>query len=503
MGQLAADNSALINPDSGRAMMIGNPSQVLNASQNYLPKPDLSSLGIGTPQEPQPMPQIGKPSFIQAATAGESVPGEGNAMSPGLSKAGKLAVLLTSGLKGALAGHAAQEQATIQSGGRRAGGAGIGFEAGLSAPYSQAMPAQQLAQAQAQTALTRAQSDMVQTPYGMMPAALARFILPAQIRAGAQENVAQTNVGGRQAVAQTQAQSAQNVANINERFMAIPNVGLFDTQSRTVIPGTQQGIMVTPEIAQEYELPQQFIGKPMSLANLSSLENGQRFAERPVEGANGPALVNTQPNSPNFGRVTPLGLGNPNMGRGVQVADPNNPGNTIYTTMGNAINSGAQGTQSASVQVPRQAAKSEVPSKMGDQRLAFNTALQHADLLEQALGALSNGDTRALNSLKNSFKTQFGSPDVTNFQAIANAYNHEVTSVISKGHLTDKEVATGGAQLPANASPAQIVGALHAYRQLMQSKMNMLDQQKNNAIRGAQGRPIAPQGQSSGGFKPF
>jgi hypothetical protein len=39
---------------------------------------------------------------------------------------------------------------------------------------------------------------------------------------------------------------------------------------------------------------------------------------------------------------------------------------------------------------------------------------------------------------------------------IANAYNHEVTSVVAKGHITDAEVATGHATLPDTASPAGI-----------------------------------------------
>lgn len=49
---------------------------------------------------------------------------------PGQNKGEKLLSILSSGLQGALAGRAAQEEATVQSGGRRSGGAGMGFEAG-------------------------------------------------------------------------------------------------------------------------------------------------------------------------------------------------------------------------------------------------------------------------------------------------------------------------------------------------------------------------------------
>jgi hypothetical protein len=121
------------------------------------------------------------------------------------------------------------------------------------------------------------------------------------------------------------------------------------------------------------------------------------------------------------------------------------------------------------------AAKKARSGAWSDTRLGYNTALDHADQLLSAAGALKNGDTQKLNQLKNYFSTQFGSPDVTNFQAIANAYNHEVTSVISKGHITDAEVAQGHATLPDNASPEQILGVVSAYKNLMTSKRDELD----------------------------
>jgi hypothetical protein len=110
-----------------------------------------------------------------------------------------------------------------------------------------------------------------------------------------------------------------------------------------------------------------------------------------------------------------------------------------------------------------------------DTRLAYNTALDHSQQLLGALNALGNGDVKKLNSLKNYFSTQFGSPDVSNYQAIANAYNHEVTQVVSKGHITDSEVAQGAGVLPANASPQQIRGVVTTYNNLMKSKRDELD----------------------------
>jgi hypothetical protein len=121
------------------------------------------------------------------------------------------------------------------------------------------------------------------------------------------------------------------------------------------------------------------------------------------------------------------------------------------------------------------AAKKARSGAWADTRVAYNTAIDHANQLLTAADALKNGDVQKLNSLKNFFSTQFGSPDVTNFSAIANAYNHEVTSVVSKGHITDAEVAQGHATLPDNASPEQIRGVAAAYKNLMLSKRDELD----------------------------
>lgn len=121
------------------------------------------------------------------------------------------------------------------------------------------------------------------------------------------------------------------------------------------------------------------------------------------------------------------------------------------------------------------AAKKARSGAWADARLAYNTAIDHSKQLLDTIDALNSGDVKKLNSLKNFFKTEFGSPDVPTFSAVANAYNHEVTSVISKNHITDAEVQTGHATLPDNASPQQLRGVVNAYSGLMASKRDELD----------------------------
>lgn len=176
--------------------------------------------------------------------------------------------------------------------------------------------------------------------------------------------------------------------------------------------------------------------------------------------------------------------------RFVPVADPNNPGVVTYQKAGIAAQQGLQSPQSAPTQAARTVLKSAVGGKIGDEINAFNTAMAHADLLKQAFIALNNGDVRALNSLKNRWETEMGSPLPTNVSAISNAYSREITKMLSSGHMTDSEIGSSGATLPQNASPAQMFGALNAYQALAASKMQ---QRQNQVERGLKGQANFPQ----------
>jgi hypothetical protein len=121
------------------------------------------------------------------------------------------------------------------------------------------------------------------------------------------------------------------------------------------------------------------------------------------------------------------------------------------------------------------AAKKARSGVWADTRVAYNTAIDHSKQLLETIDAMNNTDVKKLNSLKNFFKTEFGSEAVPDYSAVANAYNHEVTSVVSKGHITDAEVAQGGSVLPSDASPQALRGVINNYNRLMQSKRDELD----------------------------
>ncbi len=298
--QAALDEMATVQP--GTSTISGPNGSAPQIPQSGQPDTNQVTDNPGTSS----MPRMFKPSFSRITTDAQGLPAPINPAAE--TKVGMLVHVLGAAARGALAGWGT-------------GNPAAGATQAREIPFQEAEQHQQLSQQQAQLALTRSQSQMVPTPYGPMAAGMARLIFPAMIRAGAttgaaqigatsRENVAQTAGESRENVADTAAQSRQAVAGINKRFMAVPGVGLLDTQDSSgkpaLVPGSQQGIKLTQQHLDVYGLPQEFLGKTMTLQQLAQLERAQASQTVPVMGAAGPALVNK-----NTKRTTPLGLGSP------------------------------------------------------------------------------------------------------------------------------------------------------------------------------------------------
>ena len=171
-------------------------------------------------------------------------------------------------------------------------------------------------------------------------------------------------------------------------------------------------------------------------------------------------------------------------GRFDKFVDPNNPGQVIAVPLWGGRKRGlhlATGAQYLTMEAMLKASTSGPINEV----VAFSTALQHADLLEQAAVDLNNGDMRAWNTVTNELATQFGDEAPTNYETIAGAYTREVTKALAAGHVTDTEIALNGATLPLNASPEQTLGAVRAYKNLMKSKINIRMQQIQAGMQGA------------------
>lgn len=479
------DNTTNLNSTLGRGSVInpqqwqfppdgqqGPPAPVTPPQQSADVSPNLS---VGNQQQPD-----------LSDIAGD-VP-SGKQAQPKLAKGTQLLMLLKSGLQGGIAGMEQNAQ-TYAATGRNAG-----FGGGLYGAVMQ--PIQQ------QRGYLENQQLIQMLPF-----------LRAQNIAGIQEKTSQAQKNYAEAgnfAIKNQLEAAQAQAAF---YKDDPNLGLIDIRTGQPVAG---GAGMAPLTAQEAAILGKQPGDQVPLKIKNQANEMVNRGIKSVSAGGRQLLVDNQGNTiKDMGQATPLTVINAQMGA---FANPQSP---EVQAMVDSVGQGKMDLPTALSSMRRNPAAAAqfmgaLLSKYPDynqanfgvsaktlqyfttgegakQLTGFRTAIDHADLLDQAAQALHNGDSRTLSSLKNTFQTQFGSPDVTTFDAIANAYNHEVSSVISKGHITDKEVATGGATMPSNANYETIHSVMQAYKQLMSAKAHELMQQYDQ---GRQAQPAFPQTQS-------
>lgn len=115
--------------------------------------------------------------------------------------------------------------------------------------------------------------------------------------------------------------------------------------------------------------------------------------------------------------------------------------------------------------------------KLGNTVRSLNVANDHLVTLSQYASALQNGDARALNSLSNVFKSQFGQTAPTNFEAAKRIVADEVVKAVigAGGAVSDREEAQR--VISAANSPEQLAGVIATYKQLMRGQLLGLQQQ--------------------------
>jgi hypothetical protein len=108
---------------------------------------------------------------------------------------------------------------------------------------------------------------------------------------------------------------------------------------------------------------------------------------------------------------------------------------------------------------------------------SFDVAIDHLDTLQRYSDALKSGDVRLINSIRNKWLTETGSPLPTNVQAVAPIVGAEVSKAIigSNNALADREELRKPLQI-AN-SPEQISGAIQGYKGLMAGQLKGLKKQ--------------------------
>jgi hypothetical protein len=186
-----------------------------------------------------------------------------------------------------------------------------------------------------------------------------------------------------------------------------------------------------------------------------------------------------------------------------EVADPNSPGETIMVRRNEAA--GMKGKGSASVQSIKGEEKYFTSGKGAQQLTAFNTAMQHLDLLDKLGADLKNTNLQIANRAKQAWATATGSAEPANFEAAKNAMSGEVAAALKASGATDKEIEKVDSTFSRAQSPIQLKGAIATYRMLLKSKAHNL---QNQYQQGMQGKPnfqpddTAPAAQP-GGSDPF
>jgi len=181
-------------------------------------------------------------------------------------------------------------------------------------------------------------------------------------------------------------------------------------------------------------------------------------------------------------------------GRFGDYQDPHDQTQVIAVSNAEAEKRGLHRATGAAYGAETATLKSAAAGPIAVQMVAFNTSILHADQLEQAARALGNSDMRGANAVANKIGIELGSDAQTNYNTIAGAYQREVTKALSAGHITDSEIAQNGATIPLNGSLPQLLGAINAYRKLMNSKSSIL---RDQIHAGMSGKPYV--GQASKG----
>jgi hypothetical protein len=510
MGQVFTNpNSALMNPQTQQPMLIGSPDQVLAGANRFVAGDTIPDI-VGRQAQPtgQNLPFIGRPTFPQAAQAG-AMPGGVNALSPGLSKLGKVLTFLTSGVQGALAGRAAQEEAAIQSGGRRAGGVGIGFEAGYQLPFLRAMQQQQVQRGQAETQIAQQQARL----YPQIAAMGAQKTLSETQKNVAEAGKATAEAGAiptKQALEQAQTEAAQ--------YKDDPNLGLIDL--RTKQPVNNAGL--APLSAEEAAI----LGKqpgdqvPLKLKNTANeiMNRGIRSVQ-----ANGRSLLvdNQGKTIKDMGTATPL------LVMQNQLGAAGNPQSPEFQSVVDAVGQGKMDLQTAVGRMGRfpgaafslmGAVEQKFPAYFqGNYKAAsdvlqsftsgnysqnlnaIDTARKHMKTFTDLAADLDNGSVRAFNALGNAIGTQFGSDKVTNFNIAKQFFSGEVGKAVVAGGGTAGERDQLAESISNTSSWKQLSGALKTADALLGGKQEAL---KNTFGSGMNATPNFGQGAGTQGNRP-
>jgi len=480
-------------------------------------------------QEPSAaaQPRMVQPSFIQAVN--QTNPSTGMPVSPlqnpQLTKLGKLGAVLSMAVQGALAGRASSEQAVLESGGHRSGGAGLGFMSGYQLPFLRAQQQQVVQRGQLENQMSQAQLQQMNTPVTLSDGSTIPFwramqmgkwqevqSTVAQKMSEARKNTAEAGaVPTKQALEAAQAEAAN--------YKDDPNLGLIDLRTRQ--PVSSAGL--APLSAQEAAVLGKQPGDTVPLKLKNTANEIVNRGIRPVQAGGRSLLVDNQGNTiKDMGSATPVVVNNMN---NAGFSNPNDPN---FQAIVDAVGSNKMDLTTALQRVPPTGKANFMGALMqkypdyfqgdfgnskkvleyftsgegGKNINAFNTATEHLTQLSTLATALDNKDNQTYNKFKNQVQTWMGKSAPTNFGMVKTAVAGEIGKTF-KGNVTDEEMKAINANVSNAMSPQQLDGVIQQALSLMRSKMQANVEQYQQ---GRQGKPAFPSqlgGQQPAGSHPL
>ncbi len=432
-------------------------------------------------------------------------------MVPGLTKGQKLMVLLKSGVEGALAGRAAQEQTIAQTGGRRAGGVGTGFMAGLELPAQQSQQAQTLQHG-------ALENQQLQQQVSSFPQIQALNF--GKTLSDIQKNLADAGKANADAATAPMKAALDAAQSLAARYKEDPGSGqLIDLQTGQPFGNSSA---LAPLSAQEAAV----LGKqegdrvPIKLKNTASEIVNRGI--KSVSAGGRQLLVDGNGNTiKDLGQATPLVTMNaqmnppsqitPEMQKAVDMVGKNQmdlqtalmnyrrfPGQSqaFLGALADNYPDYFQGNYGASKGVLEYFTSGEGAKNIN----AFNTATEHLGQLQQLGTALDNKNMQAWNAVKNQVETWFGGAAPGNFNLVRSAVAGEISKTF-KGQVTDPEIKSITDNVNSSQSQGQLNGVIGNALALMRSKMQANVEQYQ---KGRQAQPAFPSGTQGGGTEhPF
>ena len=142
--------------------------------------------------------------------------------------------------------------------------------------------------------------------------------------------------------------------------------------------------------------------------------------------------------------------------------------------------------------------KDAVTGKIATSANALNTMMGHLSVLDQAAGALKNGNVQALNSLANSLGVQFGATPKTTYDTIVHRLGPEVTKAYLAAGGSVGERGTNEEDFSSKQSPDQIKNNIAISAKLADSKIAALQDQYQRGTYGhGQQRLITPDAEAA------